>query len=161
VYLTLSGWVRYFTRGYDDSERGLSRIVEAAPQAALPRQFLAHVLLIRRKGAEVQRLLEARNDPAPTAYSNLARAYAQTGNVPAARAEIDRLEALGAQGFGVSFDLALIHLELEDRIRALDALERAVDDHSQTLCYLNVEPALDSIRGEPRFQAVSRRLALG
>jgi TolB-like protein/Flp pilus assembly protein TadD len=161
AYLTLSGWVRYFARGYDESERELSRIVEAAPQAALPRQFLAHVLLIRGKGAEVQRLLEGRNDPAPTAYSNLARAYAQTGNVAAARVEIVRLEALGVQGFGVGFDLALIHLEMGDRVRALDALERAAGDHSQTLCYLNVEPALDSIRGEPRFQAVSRRLALG
>jgi DNA-binding winged helix-turn-helix (wHTH) protein/TolB-like protein/Flp pilus assembly protein TadD len=161
AYLTLSGWVHYFARGYDESERELSRIVEAAPQAALPRQFLAHVLLIRRKGAEILRLLEGRNDPAPTAFSNLARAYAQLGNVAAALAEIDRLQALGAQGFGVNFDLALIHLEMGDRVRALDALERAVDDHSQTLCYLNVEPALDSIRTEPRFQAVSRRLALG
>ena len=160
AYLTLSGWVRYFARDYDESERELSRIVEAASQAALPRQFLAHVLLIRGKGAEVQRLLEGRNDPAPTAYSNLARAYAQTGHAAAAGAEIDRLEALGVQGFGVGFDLALIHLEMGDRVRALDALERAVDDHSQTLCYLNVEPALDSIRGEPRFQAVSQRLGL-
>jgi Flp pilus assembly protein TadD len=161
AFLALSGWIRYFARAYDDAERELSRIVEAAPQAALPRQFLAHVLLIRGKGAEVQRLLEGRNDPAPTAYSNLARAYAQTGNVPAARAEIDRLEALGSQGFGVGFDLALIHLELGDRDRALDSLDRAVDDHSQTLSYLNVEPALDSIRSDPRFRAVSRRLALG
>jgi tetratricopeptide (TPR) repeat protein len=160
-FSAISGWVRYFTRAFDDAERELLRLVEAAPQAALPRQFLAHVMLMRGKGAEVLRLLENRNDPAPSYYSNLGRAYAQAGNVSAARSEIDRLELRGAQGFGVGFELGLIHLELGDRDRALASLERGVDDRSQMQGYLNVEPALDPLRDEPRFRAVSRRLALG
>jgi DNA-binding winged helix-turn-helix (wHTH) protein/TolB-like protein/Flp pilus assembly protein TadD len=160
AFLALSGWVRYFTRAFDDAERELARLVEAAPQAALPRQFLAHVMLMRGKGVEVVRLLEGRNEPAPSYYSNLGRAYAQAGNVSATRAEIDRLEALGSQGFGVGFELALIHLEMRDRDRALTSIERGVEDHSQLQGYLNVEPALDSLRDDPRFRAVSQRLAL-
>jgi hypothetical protein len=78
-----------------------------------------------------------------------------------ARAEVDRVRALGERGFGVAFDLALIHLELGDRDAALAELERAVGDHSQMLGYLNVEPALDPIRGDPRFRAVSRLIGLG
>jgi DNA-binding winged helix-turn-helix (wHTH) protein/TolB-like protein/Flp pilus assembly protein TadD len=161
AFLALSGWVRYFLRSYDDAEKELSRLVEAAPQAALPRQFLVHVLLIRGKGKEALRLIEGRNDPAPTSFSSLARAYAQTGNVPAARGEIDRLEALGAKGFGVGFALALIYLELGDRDRALLALARGTDDHSQMQGYLNVEPALDPVRDDPRFRVIGRRLGLG
>ena len=160
-YMALSGWVRYFTRAYDEAEKELSRLVEVVPGAALPSQFLAHVLLARREGAKVVRLLEGRNDPAPTAFSNLARAYAQTSNIAAAEREIARVEALGSQGYGVGFDLALIHLELGDRARALDALERGMNDHSQMQCYLNVEPALDPLRGEARFRAIGRKLALG
>jgi DNA-binding winged helix-turn-helix (wHTH) protein/TolB-like protein len=160
AFLALSGWVRYFTRAFDDAERELTRLVEAAPQAALPRQFLAHVMLMRGKGVEVVRLLEGRNEPAPSYYSNLGRAYAQAGNVSAARAEIDRVELRGSQGFGVGFELGLIHLELGDRDRALASLERGVEDHSQLQGYLNVEPALDSLRDDPRFRAVSQRLAL-
>jgi hypothetical protein len=52
-------------------------------------------------------------------------------------------------------------LELGDRARALDAIERGVSDHSQMQGYLNIEPALDPLRGDPRFRAVSRRLGLG
>jgi DNA-binding winged helix-turn-helix (wHTH) protein/TolB-like protein/Flp pilus assembly protein TadD len=155
-----SGWITYFTRAYD-AEKELSRLVEAAPDAALPRQFLAHVLLAKGEGARVVRLLEGRNDAAPSAFSNLARAYVQTKNILAANAEIARIEALGASGYGVGFDLALIHAELGDRTRALSALERGVSDHSQMQGYLNVEPALDPIRGEPRFREVARRLNLG
>ena len=161
AFMTLSGWVRYFSRAFDAAEKELSRIVEAAPNAALPRQFLAHVLLALNRGTDVVRLLEGRNDPAPTASSNLGRAYAQTGNVSGARAAIDRLELRGAQGFGVGFEMGLIFLELGERERALASLERGMDDHSQMQGYLNVEPALDPLRSEPRFQAVRQRLKIG
>ena len=103
AYLAISGWVRYFARAFDDAGKELSRIVEAAPQAALPRQFLARVLLLQRQGAKVVGLLEGRNDPAPGAFSNLARAYAQTGNVPAARAEIDRTRSTRVPGIWRGF----------------------------------------------------------
>ena len=48
----------------------------------------------------------------PPAITPIGRAYAQTGNIPEARAEIDRLKVRGFQGFGVSFEVGLIHLEL-------------------------------------------------
>jgi hypothetical protein len=54
----------------------------------------------------------------------------------------------------------LLHLELGERDRALAALERGVDDFSQTQGYINVEPALDPLRAEPRFRAVVRRTGL-
>jgi hypothetical protein len=68
---------------------------------------------------------------------------------------------LGSQGYGVGFDLALIHIDLGARNAALDALERGMRDDSQMQCYLNVEPALDPVRDEPRFRAISRKLGLG
>jgi predicted Zn-dependent protease len=160
AFIALSGWVTYFTRAYGDAERQLSQLVEAAPDAALPRQFLARVLLAKHEGVRVVRLLEGRNDPAPPTFSNLARAYAQIGDANSAKAEVARVEALASQGYGVGFDLALIHLELGDRPRALDALERGMSDHSQMQGYLNVEPALDPLHGEARFRALVRRLAL-
>ena len=161
AFIALSGWVTYFTRAYDNAQKELSRLVEAAPGAPLPRQFLAHVLLAKGEGASVVHLLDGRNDPAPSAFSNLARGHAQTNNIPAAKAEIARIEALGASGYGVGFDLALIHIELGDRARAFDALERGLSDHSQMQGYLNVEPALDPIRGDARFREIARKLKLG
>ncbi|MBS0327810.1 MAG: winged helix-turn-helix domain-containing protein [Proteobacteria bacterium] len=161
AYIAVSGFIRYFARAYVDAERALLRVVDTAPQAPLPRQFLARVWLAQRQGARVARMLDGHNDPAPGAYSNLGRALAQVGDERGARAEIERLEALAPQGYGVGFDLALLHLELGERERALDALERGVGDLSQMEAYLNVEPALDALRAEPRFRSVSGRLRLG
>ena len=159
-FMAISGFIEYFARQYDSARRRLSGVLESAPDAVMPRQFLARVLLALGQGQAVLQLLDGHNQTAPGSFSNLGRAYAQVGEVDAARAEIARVEGLGAQGFGVGFDLALLHVSLGENDWALAALERAVDDHSQMIGYLNVEPALDPIRGDARFRAVAKRIAL-
>jgi DNA-binding winged helix-turn-helix (wHTH) protein/TolB-like protein/predicted negative regulator of RcsB-dependent stress response len=159
-FMAIGGFIEYFARQYDSARRRLSGVLQSAPDAVLPRQFLARVLLALGQGQAVLRLLDGRNETAPGSFSNLGRAYAEVGNVDAARAEIARAEGLGAQGFGVGFDLALMHLALGENDQALAALERAVDDHSQMIGYLNVEPALDPIRADERFRAVAKRIGL-
>jgi tetratricopeptide (TPR) repeat protein len=159
-FMAIGGFIEYFARRYDSARRRLNGVLESAPDAVLPRQFLARVLLALGQGRAVLGLLDGRNETAPGSFSNLGRAYAQVGEVDAARAEIARAEDLGAQGFGVGFDLALMHLSLGENHQALAALERAVDDHSQMIGYLNVEPALDPIRADGRFRAVAKRIGL-
>jgi Flp pilus assembly protein TadD len=160
-FSALSGFMHYLAREFAAAKRELGTLVESIPGAVLPRHFLARVLLTEGDAPAVVRLLEGRNDPAPGSYSTLGRAYAMTGNVMAARAEIARVEAEGRKGFGVGYDLALLHLALGEREQALAALERGVDDCSQMLGYINVDPALDPIRDEPRVRAVARRIGLG
>jgi TolB-like protein len=159
-FMALEGFIQYHARQFDAAGRQLSRIVVAEPGAVLARQFLARVLLAQGDAPGAVRLLEGRNEPAPGSYSTLGRAYAMTGNVAAARAEVARVEDEGRKEFGVGFDLALLHLALGDKARAIAALEQAVKDGSQMLGYLNVDIALDTIRAEPRVRAVARSIGL-
>jgi tetratricopeptide (TPR) repeat protein len=160
AFMALGGYIRYHARQFDAARRQLSRILETAPGAVLPRQFLARVLLAQGDAKSVIQLLEGHNDAAPGSYSNLGRAYALTGNLDGAHEEIARVESEGAKGFGVGFDLALLHLALDDRQQALAALERGVDDHSQMIGYIDVDPALDPIRDEPRVRAIAKKIGL-
>jgi TolB-like protein len=159
-FIALAGFVSYHSREFDAARQRLSGIVESMPEAVLPRQFLARVLLAQGDAPGALRLLDGWNESAPGSYSTLGRAFAKVGNLDATRAEIARVEAEGAKGFGVGFDLALLHVALGDRERALDALERAPADRSQMAGYINVEPALDPIRDEPRLRAVARAVGL-
>jgi predicted Zn-dependent protease len=131
----MAGFVLYFAGRTAESARKLEQLVQAAPTAVMPRQFLARALLRHDDAPRVIELLEGHNDPAPGAFSSLARAYAMTGRGEQAAAEIARVEALGERGFGVGFDLALVQLALGDRDRALASIARAVDDHSQMVGY--------------------------
>ena len=159
-FMALGGWIRFMARQFDLAQRQLRGVLETAPGAVLPRQFLARVLLQQGDAQTVIRMLEEHNEVAPSSLANLGRAYAMTGRVEAARAEIARIEAFGARGFGVGFDLALIHLALGENDRALESMERALADHSQTLGYINVDPALDPIRDEPRVRAIAKKIGL-
>lgn len=159
-FMAIGGWIRFVARQFDLAQSQLRSVLETAPGAVLPRQFLARVLLQQGDAQTVVRMLEEHNEVAPSSLANLGRAYAMTGRVEAARAEIARIEALGARGFGVGYDLALIHLALGERDAGLASMERALDDHSQTIGYINVDPALDPIRDEPRVRAIAKKIGL-
>jgi len=51
-------------------------------------------------------------------------------------------------------------LGLGNQEAALDWLERALEERSGWLDYMNVEPSMDRIRSPRRFQELLRRVAL-
>jgi serine/threonine-protein kinase len=54
--------------------------------------------------------------------------------------------------------LAYIHLAAGNMPKALELIEQAVDDHSPVILWLGVDPRVDPLRDEPRFQALLTRL---
>ena len=54
--------------------------------------------------------------------------------------------------------LALIHTTLGRKEQALEWLEKSAQSRLGLLMIINVEPAFDSVRSEPRFQALLRKL---
>jgi len=154
------GMVLSYAGRLDTAYQQLAGLVEAAPDAALPRHHLARVHIFRNEPEQALRLLEGFSARAPGSLSNLGRAYALAGRTDAASAEIARLTELGTQGFGVRYEIALIHAALGERELALAALEAALDDHSQMIGFLNVDLGFDGLRDEPRFLAVVQQLGL-
>jgi hypothetical protein len=52
------------------------------------------------------------------------------------------------------------YLGLQDNDEAFAWLERAYQEQSNVLKYIKVFPPLDSLRGDPRFQDLVRRVGL-
>ncbi|MGH9370214.1 MAG: TPR end-of-group domain-containing protein [Vicinamibacterales bacterium] len=59
-----------------------------------------------------------------------------------------------------AFFFALLHAGLDEKPQALSWLEKAYKERSGSIRYLKVEPRLDRLRGEPRFQELMRRVGL-
>ena len=156
------GLVQFYARDYDAALRQLSGLADSAPPAmVLPRVHLARTYCALGQPERALALMEDYRGPGPGVLTTPGWAYALAGRVDDARGQLARLEALGRQGYGVGYDLAVIHAALGERDAALAAIERAEGDLSQMVGFLNSEPAFDSIRDDPRFRAVSRRLGLG
>ena len=54
--------------------------------------------------------------------------------------------------------IAIVYAALGDKDHALAQLEQAYQDRSQWMAFLRVDPEMDSLRSDPRFQDLMRRL---
>jgi len=90
----------------------------------------------------------------------LAYAYGASGDRASATAELEDLTKRSLRGTPTAFNLALASMGLGDRAGALNHLERAYASDSQWLGWLKFDKAFDTIRSEPRFQALLTKIGL-
>ena len=54
----------------------------------------------------------------------------------------------------------MIYVGLGEKKEALDQLQKAYNERAGQLIYLHVDPRFDSLRSDPRFQDLKRRIGL-
>jgi tetratricopeptide (TPR) repeat protein len=94
--------------------------------------------------------------PFVTAY--LAYAHGAAGDRSGALADLEELKKMSKGGQVLPFNLALVYLGLGDHARALDNLERALAADSQMMAWLGKDAMFDSLRSEPRFKVLMKKL---
>ena len=91
------------------------------------------------------------SDESPFALAKLGQGYAIAGRREEAAEIASKLEKIAGQRYVSPYDIGMIHLALKHE-QALEWLQKAFEDRSVWIGYLNVDPQLDEIRSEPRFQ---------
>ena len=106
----------------------------------------------------------------PNLLGALGQAYAPAGQTERARELLRKIEEISIerQRTGVSRGpavpataFAIVHLGLGEYDRALEWLERGMDQRLMPLSALKVHPVYTPLRAEPRFQVLLQRLGLG
>ena len=109
--------------------------------------------------AEIERAVSL-SENSPAVVGQLGAAYARQGNRGDAERVLRDLEALSARLYVPATAVATVYTALDDRARALDALERAYDEHDFSIAQIGVAPWFRSLRGEERFQRLLKKLGL-
>jgi predicted Zn-dependent protease len=124
---------------------------------------LARTLLLQGKFEEAT--TEAReavrlsnNDPWHIA--TLGYVYATAGQVEEARRILDELATRLKEAYLGPTGFALVHAGLDERDRMFEWLERAYQDHDVFLPGTLTDPLLASMRSDPRFADLLRRVGL-
>ena len=86
----------------------------------------------------------------------LAVIYDKLGRHADAKAELAKLK--GAMGDAAAYQYATIYTQWGNRAQALEWLETALRLRDSGLEFVKTDPLLDSLRQEPRFQAIEREL---
>jgi hypothetical protein len=67
---------------------------------------------------------------------------------------------LAKQKYVAPYFLAGIYVGLGDEERAMESLEKSYEEHSHWLIYLHMDPGMDGLRSNLRFQELLRRVGL-
>lgn len=152
------GMFLYLDRDYVAARKELERILALDPAFDHGHAVLGRVLLAQGDAAAAIEQFRQQKAPVPGGDGDLGRALARAGRLGEAQAEIARLEERATAGYGVGYDLALVHAVLGDTTRACEALRHGLADHSQTIGFLRYEPAMDALRSEPCYAEAFRAL---
>ncbi|MBI2073166.1 MAG: protein kinase [Gemmatimonadetes bacterium] len=157
------GGLYFYARRYPESVYHVERAVGMNPEAEESYRFLGLAHALAGDWASAERVLrEAMTLPGAAAYtvSALGWVLAHAGKRAETAQLLANLERQATEGYVSPVAFALLHLALGDHAKALDWAERAYAERRGWLAYLKVNPLLDPLRSEPRFQALLNQLRL-
>ncbi len=150
------GMVLFYTREYDRSIETLRETLELDPSFALGQIFLARASAAKGMHKEAVEVAErlTRTDRASRSMAALAEAHA------GARRSDDALRILEeVRGSAIHpVNVARVYAALGDADAAFEWLEKAYERRSLGVTLMRVEPGLDPLRADPRFQDLLRRI---
>ena len=153
----------YFARRYDEAIAQSLKTLELDPNFAIAHGRLG--LAYERKGLyreAIESLLKADALSGADAeeLTALKQAYTTAGMDGYWRKSLE-LESGRVQHSYVSpYELAVLHARLDEKEAAFAWLEKAYEERSSALVYLKVEPRFDSLRADPRYDNLLRRIGL-
>ncbi len=160
---TTAGWTFYCARQYDRGAEQCQKTLELAPNsdgahACLGYNYLAKGMY-QQAIAECQKALTLSGGDAVRAVW-LGRAYAGAGRRTDARKVLTELHQLSKRTYVPPYFLATLHVALGEKDQAFAWLQRAYAERDLYLAWLRVDPAVDPLRSDPRFQELLRRTGL-
>ncbi len=155
------GRTYYLARRYDEAIEQLHKTLEMDPSFYYTHWNLGSALMAKgAMGAAIEEYQKARvlNDD-PLVLAVLARAYASSGDKTEALKILEQLKELSKQRYVSAYSFALVYLALGDKEEALRWLEKSYQDRTgNDVVYFRVEPFLDQLRGDPRFEALVEKI---
>jgi TolB-like protein/tetratricopeptide (TPR) repeat protein len=156
------GITLYLARRYDEATARFRRLLEVNPRFSYAYFFQALVHVQKQEYETALAALDKvragqRRHDVETLRSYI---HGVTGRSAEARKGLEKLKDLSPQPHGSSWHLAMVHLALGERDRALDLLEQAFRDRAWEIRLLPIEPLFDSLRTDPRFAALVSKVRL-
>jgi len=153
-------WVYFNARRYNEAEAQARKTLEMDSRFYLAHYYLGQALQFKGELteaiAEFQKAVELNGDPYSRAM--LGQAYARHGQGDEARKIFARLSEEAKSRYVPPYGLALTLIALGDKERAIDELERGYRAAENYLFLIKVDPLLDPLRGEARFQALMQKI---
>jgi serine/threonine protein kinase/tetratricopeptide (TPR) repeat protein len=153
----------YYARKFDESVEQLKKTISLEETFFVPHQYLGRTYIqkgmYREALAELERARQLSNN-APEVVASLGHAYAVAGRPADAQKALADLDEIAKERYVLPYFRAAVYTGLGDKDQAFAWLERAFEERHPGLVLVNIDPRFDTLRSDPRFVALLRRLGL-
>jgi tetratricopeptide (TPR) repeat protein len=164
VHTAELGGLFFTARQYDEANQTFQKAFEMDPNYSWPHLGFGEIYeekkMYREAISELERAvkLSDRNDRGAVAI--LGKVLGDAGRKREARKLLDELVERSKHRYTSPYLIAYVQIGLGERDRAIASLERAYADRDQWMMYLKVDPHMDDLRSDPRFNDLIRRMGL-
>jgi tetratricopeptide (TPR) repeat protein len=145
---------------YDEAIKQCREAIEMDPNFSWMHSFLGLAYAMKGQHSEAiaatQQASRLGDSPLITAY--LAYVYAGAGKRAEAFKVLREVEEISKHRYVCAYEIGSVYYALGESDRAFKWFDRAYDDRSDCLVWLKVDPMIEGLRSDPRYQALMRRV---
>jgi serine/threonine protein kinase/Tfp pilus assembly protein PilF len=156
--------VFYYARRYDQALEKLNQTLEMDPSFSMAHAWRGRIHLQKSRYEEALREfkkesdISGRSDPLVETWKGLA--YQRLGRKSAAQQVLDDLLERAKKSYVPPIALANLYFALGEADQGFQWLDKAYQEHDSTLLEIKVDPGFDSVRSDPRFTALLKKMGL-
>lgn len=155
------GWFHQYAREYDEAVQDIQKTLELEPDFVLAHVNLGFTYTLQGKYDEAiqsfRRAKELSGDY-PLSLAALSYSLAVAGRRGEALELLSKVGQISRERYVPALYFALIYMGLGDRDQAFHWIDNAFEERSGYLLYLNVDPKVDSLRSDPRFKQILKKI---
>jgi len=152
-----AGWVYYLAKRDEQAVQEWRKILDIDPHFTVTH---ASIWIAYVKQAEMGTVLSppSSGDADALQLAAITGRQAVSGNRAEAERLLSRLDSISKRHYVCPYEMATAHAILGNKDKALDWLSRGLKERSACMADLKVDPRLDSLRSDTRFQDFLRRV---
>jgi len=154
------GLLSYYAREYDEAIEQEKKALEIDPTYWFAHYFLGWTYLQKGQTREAIAELQKAADLSgfPQAIAPVGHAQAKAGNRAEALKILAEFKTWSKTGLVAPYDMATVYFGLGDKEQGFAWLEKAAEARNWWVLFIKVEPWMDPLRSDPRFQAIIRKM---
>ena len=154
-----SQWITFISGRYEESIREGRQALELDPSGSFAHAQLGLPLV--GTGAFEEGIDELRQgvrlEDAPMLKSFLAYGLARAGREEDSRTLLTEVEETYREFYTCAYEIAVVYVGLGDEDAAFEWLDQAFEDRADCIPWMNLDPRLDPLRDDPRFETLLER----
>jgi tetratricopeptide (TPR) repeat protein len=155
--------ILYFAGRYDEVIEQCRKVLEMDPNFGGTHLFLGRAYTQKRMYEGALAELEKARDLLghdPEVLSLIGNTYAVSGRRVEAQKVLQELQGLSKQRYVSPYHIAMVYAGLGEQDKTFEWLEKAYADREGRLTILKFAPEFDSLRSDPRYADLMRRIGL-